>query len=200
MTNQWKTFLIALLFLLVAAFVFIRFLSFHEARVEETGWEFSDPIHPFIPIHDVSLPIFSITYGSVLLYFFLSYKQKHFLARIMMTYGFIIVFRMITMSLVPLKEPEALVHLEDPFLNNWIYPGRIVRDLFFSGHTALVFAIFILSGKRTVFLVLTLLMGVLVMVQRVHYSIDVVAAIPFAWLSAFLTQYLIKRWANANNE
>lgn len=198
--KQWKTILIALVFLLVAGFVFIRFLEFHEARVAEGGWMFDDPVHPFIPILDVSLPIFSITYGSVLLYFLLSYKQSHFLARLMIAYGFIIVFRMITMSLVPLKEPDTLVYLEDPFLNNLIYPGRIVTDLFFSGHTALIFAIFILSGKRFVFLGLTVLMGILVMVQRVHYSIDVLAAIPFAWLAAYLTQCLLTRWSNDNNE
>jgi membrane-associated phospholipid phosphatase len=196
--KQWKTILIALVFLLVAAFIFIRFLEFHEARVNKGGWMFNDPIHPFVPIYDVSLPIFSITYGSVLLYFLLNYKQNHFLARLMIAYGFIIVFRMITMSLVPLKEPDTLVHLEDPFLNNLIYPGRIVTDLFFSGHTAFVFAISILSGKRFVFLGLTILMGVLVMVQRVHYSIDVLAAIPFSWLAAYLTQYILARWANNN--
>jgi membrane-associated phospholipid phosphatase len=198
--KQWKTIVVALVFLLVVALVFIRFLEFHENRVEQEGWLFEDPIFPFVPIFDVSLPIFSITYGSVLLYFFLSYKQSHFLARLMMAYGFIVLFRMITMSLVPLKEPDTLVYLEDPFLNNLIYPGRIVTDLFFSGHTALIFAIFILSGKRFVFLALTILMGLLVMIQRVHYSIDVLAAIPFAWLAAYFTQYIFARWANENNE
>lgn len=198
--KQWKVVLIALVFLLVASFVFIRFLAFHEARVAEGGWLFNDPVHPFVPIFDVSLPIFSITYGSVLLYFLLSYKQSHFLARLMIAYGIIIVFRMITMSLIPLKEPDKLVHLEDPFLNNLIYPGRIVTDLFFSGHTALLFAIFILSGKRLVFLGLTIFMGFLLMVQRVHYSIDVIVAIPFAWLAAYSSQYILTRWANDNNE
>lgn len=198
--KNWKTILVALIFLLVAAFVFIRFLEFHQNRVQQVGWSFDDPVFPYMPVFDVSLPIFSITYGSLLLYFFLSYKQSHFLARIMIAYGLIIVFRMITMSLVPLREPDTLVHLEDPFLNNLIYPGRIVTDLFFSGHTALVFAIFVLSGKRMVFLILTILMGALVIIQRVHYSIDVLAAIPFAWLAAYLTQYFLTRWANDNIE
>jgi hypothetical protein len=38
------------------------------------------------------------------------------------------------------------------------------------------------------------------MVQRVHYSIDVIAAIPFAWLSAYLTNRFIGWWENRNNE
>jgi membrane-associated phospholipid phosphatase len=101
--------------------------------------------------------------------------------------------------LLPLREPETLVFLKDPVLNELIYPGEIITDLFFSGHTALVFMLFILSGYRWYFLLLTLLMGVFLMIQRIHYSIDVLAALPFAWLAVWLSGKFLERISKSNN-
>lgn len=98
---------------------------------------------------------------------------------------------MVTLSLIPLREPLDLIFLEDPFMNDLIYPRRIVRDLFFSGHTALIFSMFLLSGKKLVFLILTIIVGVSLMIQRVHFSIDVFAAIPFAYLAVFVVKNIM---------
>jgi membrane-associated phospholipid phosphatase len=103
----------------------------------------------------------------------------------------ILLFRILTLSLVPLREPLDLIFLEDPFLNDLIYPGRIVRDLFFSGHTALIFSMFLLSGKKLIFLILTIIVGFSLMIQRVHFSIDVFAAIPFAYLAVFIVKNIL---------
>jgi membrane-associated phospholipid phosphatase len=65
-----------------------------------------------------------------------------------------------------------------------------VADLFFSGHTALVFAIYLLSGKKWPFLLLSIVIGTLLVMQRVHYSIDVIAAFPFAWCAVSLSRWI----------
>jgi membrane-associated phospholipid phosphatase len=183
--------LLALLFLAIVAVAFIHFLEFHEKRASHFGWIPSDPIGELLPSADVSYPIFSITYGSLILYAVLSFNTEFFVPRLMLAYAFILLFRFLTLTLVPFKAPTSYVFLEDPFLNELIYPGHIRNDLFFSGHTALVFAIFILSKKRWLFLFFALLTGILVMVQRVHYSYDVLAAFPFAWLAAKLADRII---------
>lgn len=197
--KEWKSMLLALIFLGVSASLFIVFIDSHEPATRGKGIQFDDPVHSILPAFDVSLPIFTITYGSLLLYVFFTHRQQFFLSRIMIAYGLIALMRIITISLLPLREPEDLVYLEDPFLNNLIYPEEVVTDLFFSGHTALIFLIYLLSGRKLIFLVLTIVMGLLVMIQRVHYSIDVLAAIPFAWLAVYLSHFIIERIFNRIN-
>jgi hypothetical protein len=197
--ENWKTLLLALGFLLSAAITFVFFIDAHEAATRGKGWIFDDPVHAVLPAMNLSIPIFSITYGSLILYVFTSYRQPNFLSRLMIAYGLITLFRIGTISLFPLREPETLVFLEDPVLNDLIYPGEIITDLFFSGHTALVFMLFILSGYRWYFLLLTLLMGVFLMIQRIHYSIDVLAALPFAWLAVWLAGKFLERISKSNN-
>lgn len=196
--ENWKTLLIALGFLLSAALTFVLFIDAHEVATRGKGWVFDDPIHQMLPAFDLSVPIFSITYGSLILYVFTTFRQPNFLSRLMIAYGLITLFRIATISLFPLREPETLVRLEDPVLNDLIYPGEIITDLFFSGHTALIFTLFILSGYRWYFLLLTLLMALFLMIQRIHYSIDVLAALPFAWLAVWLAGKFLNRISNLN--
>ncbi|MFN5912416.1 MAG: hypothetical protein ACK45H_13835, partial [Bacteroidota bacterium] len=191
MSDKLKIQLISLSLLGVAGLLFIPFLAFHEKRANELAWEIADPIAELLPASDVSLPIFSITYGAILLYLISAFRKEYFIPRLMLSYAIILLLRMLTLTILPLKAPDSYVYLQDPFLNNLIYPGHIRNDLFFSGHTALVFAIFLLSGRKWIFLLLTIFTGILVMVQRVHYSFDVLAAIPFAWLSTYLAGRII---------
>ena len=144
-----KTYLLlgAIIFLSICGFSFIHFLDYHETRVDNGGILFDDPLFSVLPIADCSFFIFTITYGSMLLYAATNFKQPQFLSRLMISYGLLLLFRIVTLSLLPLKEPDTLVYLEDPFLNNLIYPGNIDADLFFSGHTGLVFILFFLTRK-----------------------------------------------------
>ena len=130
--------------------------------------------------------------GSLILYFILERKKALFLTKLNLSYALLLIVRMITLTLVPLKVPDSLIYLQDPFLNNLIYPGEIEADLFFSGHTALIFIFFSIS-KRWIFAVLTIIMAVMLVLQRVHYSIDVIAAIPFSFAIVWLVKRGISR-------
>jgi hypothetical protein len=188
--SHWKSFIVVSVLLSFMAAVFVRFLAFHEVRAERLNWMFDDPAYHILPVVDSSAFIFSITYGSLIAYLTIYRKVPHAYVLLMSAYAFILLFRIATLSLLPLVVHSDLIYLEDPFLNDWIYPSRIVADLFFSGHTALVFAIYLLSGKKWPFLLLSIAIGTLLVMQRVHYSIDVLAAFPFAWCAVSLSRWI----------
>ena len=185
------------LFLAICAFVFIPFLDFHEARVDAEGILFSDPVFQFLPVADCSLYIFSITYGSLVLFLLTNFRSSDLVSKLMVSYGLLLLFRMITLSVLPLKEPDTLVFLQDPFLNNLIYPSNIDADLFFSGHVGMVFILYFLTKKWWYFL-LGILLGTLLMIQRVHYSIDIIAAIPIAWITVGLVDLFVIKFVRKN--
>lgn len=187
----------ALIFLTFCVFVFIPFLEFHEARVDAGGILFKDPVFQFLPVFDCSTFIFSITYGSLLLFLFTNFKTMDLISKLMASYGLLLLIRMITLSLLPLKEPDTLVYLQDPFLNNLIYPGNIDADLFFSGHTGMVFILFFLVRKWW-YVLLGIVLGILLMVQRVHYSIDIIAAIPVAWFAVRMVDLFVLKFVRKN--
>lgn len=102
--------------------------------------------------------------------------------------------RMITMALVPLAPPPGQIALRDP-VGQFFYPGRVpdTRDLFFSGHTAMMVLLIALVRSRLAKLAVALVavsVGVLLLVQHVHWTVDVLAAPLFAaaawWLSGFV--------------
>lgn len=188
--KRWFIFILSLVFLAGAAAVFNCFLAQHEKFATVQGIDFYDPIMNAMPLFDGSVFIFSITYGSILVYVFLERRKAFFFEKAAVAYGIVLLVRIGTISLLPLRPPDDLIFLQDPFLNELIYPGRIVCDLFFSGHTSLLMILFFLSN-RWIFAGLGLVLGFLLMAQRVHYSIDILAAVPFTFLIVLSVENLL---------
>jgi PAP2 superfamily C-terminal len=132
-----------------------------------------------IPSHDVSIFIFLLIWASTLLLLVRFVQDPEILQRFLWCYIFLCLLRMITISLFPLEPPENLLPLADPIANSFYGTHFVTRDLFFSGHTATVFLMALClkksSDKNLTFLA-SLCIGILVLVQHVHYTIDVVAA------------------------
>jgi hypothetical protein len=159
----------------------IQFFAYHQHKIDSgLGVKFYDGVMNMFPRADVSVFIFSITYGALALYLVLFARKIEYFSALAFTFGTVQVTRILTMTLLPLDVPPNIVFLEDPFLNELIYPGNVDADLFYSGHTAFVFGMFFLS-KKYIFLALGIVLGCLLMVQRVHYSIDILAAIPITF-------------------
>jgi membrane-associated phospholipid phosphatase len=90
------------------------------------------------------------------------------------------------MYLVPLNPPADMILLNDPFVQFFATGQPLTKDLFFSGHTATIFLFYLVSEKklfRAFFLIATVLVGTSVLLQHVHYSIDVASAPFFAYIS-----------------
>lgn len=154
---------------------------FYQAIEQRNGIKFNDYLLQWLPAIDLSMYIFSVTWAMALLTFH-RFKQD---PRIFLEFlwGFILInlARFVSIGLVPLNAPDALIPIEDPIANYFYGPKFITKDLFFSGHTAAMFLMFLCLKKRTdkiLALIATFAMAAFVLIQHVHYTMDVVAA-PF---------------------
>lgn len=90
------------------------------------------------------------------------------------------------MYLTPLEAPVTLIPLNDPFVQLFGNGNVLRNDLFFSGHTATLFLLYLVTSNKKIkmtFLVFTVLVGIAVILQHVHYTIDVATAPFFSYAS-----------------
>jgi hypothetical protein len=175
--------------------VYGKFLDNIEGR---PGSVLEDPILNLFSPLDVTWFTFGLIYISVILTLIRLSWQPSQLLITMQAYIFIALARMASMYLTPLDPPPLLIPLEDPFVQS-VSTGVLTRDLFFSGHTSTMFLLYLscTSQKMKIFfLISTILVGLLVLIQHVHYSVDVLAAPFYAYtcykLSSYLTTTIIK--------
>lgn len=156
-------------------------------RVCETrlGVQLPDPLLPLLPIADLSVPIFIIEYGSIVAVCYRLTHQPVRLTVAFLAYGITMAFRMCSILLVPLEPPQDLVILVDPFTSMLTNGPIITKDLFFSGHTATmsILAYAAPRGKLKYLLCgLTVVIALMVLIQRNHYTVDVVVAPVMAYV------------------
>lgn len=157
------------------------------------GTQWNDPILNALPSLNVSYPIFGIIYLSVIyLLYRLLQDPKRFLW-FAWAFNLETGFRFLSIYLVALSPPAGLVDLHDPLAEIFIYGENmaITKDLFFSGHTAtMVFVCFFLpsGSERKVAIGLSLILVTLLLVQHVHYSMDILAAPLFTLAAIWLVK------------
>lgn len=188
--------IIAHILLVSAILTLPHFFDFIEQR---EGVPLMDPLLNYIPSMNVSLPIFVCIWGTTALLLYRCVSDPNMYLRAIFGFVIIIFVRIITITLVPLEPPTDLIPLIDPISN--IAYGRadfITKDLFFSGHTSSQFLAFLCLNQgrdKTIALVSTLLVGAMVLLQHVHYSIDVIAAPVFTYFCYWLgSQITIAKW------
>jgi hypothetical protein len=166
--------------------VLIFFPVFFQHIEQRDGIQLQDILLNNIPAINVSLFIFIVIWSLALLTLIRAIQQPEIFITFLFSFFVLSISRIITISLVPLNPPQGLIPLIDP-LSHTFYGGTFVtKDLFYSGHTATQFLMFLCLKKRTdkiVTVISTISIAVLVLVQHVHYSIDVIAAPFFAYLS-----------------
>ena len=90
------------------------------------------------------------------------------------------------MYVTPLEAPDNMLSLNDPLVQFFGTGNILTKDLFFSGHTATLFLFFLIADKKylkVIFLIFTSIVALAVLLQHVHYTVDVVAAPVFAYVS-----------------
>ena len=188
---SWREFLkekknkieLAVTFLLLSGAIsaLTNFLNFVEAR---KGAALPDPILNLFEPVDLTWLIFALIYVSLIAGIISLAKNPKRLLFTVQLYILMVAVRIVAMYLLPLEPPAKMIVLNDPFVEYFGTGQTLTKDLFFSGHTATLFILYLVSENKTmkiVFLISTIAVAVSVLFQHVHYSIDVFAAVFFTY-------------------
>lgn len=189
---------VTIVMLLLTLHFFSQLLVFIEQR---PGVVLNDPIlNLYNPVR-LDWIIFSLIYISILtgLLFLLKYPQYFLIA--IQAYILMNLFRMISMYVVPLEPPLGTLDLKDPLIFVVGTGTPITKDLFFSGHTSTMFLLSLAAVNKKlkfIFLISTFLVGFLVVIQKAHYTIDVIVAPFYAYCSYKIIYSLQKKFKPEN--
>jgi hypothetical protein len=153
---------------------------------------------------DLSVPLFVLLYATIVYGLLRLVRRPVVLLRGLQAYVVLLLLRMLTMWSWTLEPPPGLVDLADP-VTQVFYPGATPfrKDLFFSGHTATLVLLALAMPAfrdRVLVAIAAVLVGSAVLVQHVHWTVDVLAAPVFAalawWCSAFTLRGSLGRPTN----
>ena len=160
------------------------FPYFFSTIEQHTGPVLNDWVLTRLPARDVSIPIFGIIWAAALLLLIRVRKSPAMFMLFVYSYVIISLSRMISINLFPLNPPVGLLPMVDPITNAFYGEVYITKDLFYSGHTSTIFLIFLcLRNRWDRFFVFigSLMVGAFLLVQHVHYTIDVLGAFVFTY-------------------
>ena len=144
---------------------------------------------------DVSLPVFFIIWTSALLMILTMIRNPVQMMLFLFSYGLITFLRMATIYSFPLEAPAGLIALKDPLSNLFYGSTFVTKDLFFSGHASTLFLIGLCQDKkwsRLYCLTGVCVLSVLLLVQHVHYTIDVIFAFPFTYICYLMGKKFVR--------
>jgi hypothetical protein len=166
----------------------VEFINWYFPIIQSRNGKYiNDPIVNLIRPIDLSWATFIFLYTAFISgMIYLTYRPKEliilFQAMLLITST-----RMCTLYLFPLEPPAGIIPLEDPILGKLVYSSKLItKDLFFSGHTVMMFMFFLVVRHpllKIYFLFGTILVGTCVVLQHVHYSFDVIVAPLFTWIA-----------------
>jgi len=179
---RWQ-FIITLLVLSTFTFIFKHFFDYIESR---SGTQLGDFLLDNIPAYNVSWGVFFILYSAIVIGMYTHRAHPKTVLIILQTYIIVTFVRMVTITLLPLEPPVGYLPLREPVVQFFTNGGKIIsKDLFFSGHVSTVLSVYLgthLPKTKSVLFVCVVAMCVLLLVQHVHYTVDVIAALPATWL------------------
>jgi len=193
--NYFRALLAALAVGGMLAFALPHFFQWLGAR---PGMHLQDPLLATVGPHDVSLPTFLVLYGCLLVVLVRIAPSPVRVLHGLWAYILLMLLRMVAMTALVLEPPQAIIPLIDP-LTQAFYPDGtpFLKDLFFSGHTATLVLLALLAPQgavRVIAACCAVVVGMLVLVQHVHWTVDVLAAVPAAWLAWRGAGLLLRKW------
>ncbi len=162
--------------------VFSRFGTWIEQR---PGVVLHDPVLAHLPVLDLTWFTFAVMYAALGLGLFSMLREPPRLLFWCRLYAAVMLTRLVAMYLTELDDPLTAIPLQDPVSRIFLHTRTVpTKDLFFSGHTATMFTLYLTartSRQKVVFLGATGVIGAAVLLQHVHYAFDVFAAPFFAY-------------------
>jgi hypothetical protein len=160
-------------------FLFGRFFDFVEAR---QGKLLNDYLLNMIPSLNVSWIVFFFLYSGIVIGLYYHLIHPKTILIVFQTYIIVTLVRIVTITLIPLEPPVGYLPLREPFVQLFTTGGRIIsKDLFFSGHMSTILSLYFGSHRkfvRTFLLFCSMMIGITILLQHVHYTIDVIVAVP----------------------
>ncbi len=172
-------------------------LTRNERRTTVVALE--DPVLAWLKPHDLTWLTFGIIYVGLALALANLASAPYALVRGVRAYLILMLLRALTMTLTPLAPPPGMIVLTDPFAQHVVATPVLTKDLFFSGHTSTMVILFLAVRRKELkvfFAFATVIVGVAVLWQHVHYTIDVVAAPAFAYASWMIATRWTKRFTD----
>jgi PAP2 superfamily C-terminal len=169
------------------------------------GIQLVDPLLFLIPAYDCSEIIFTLTYAALVTFILSAIISPARFIIGLQGYCLLIIMRTLSIYLVPLEPPAGFILLKDPVTIIFMSTpagGYIVKDLFFSGHVSTIILFFFVSSNKTVkklLLIFGFSVSTLLLIQHVHYTIDILAAPFFSFLAYRSGLYLYKTVHQKNN-
>ncbi len=189
--SRYKRYQMIIGTVIIAAIIYI--IPFFFGYIQKRkGAVLNDWLLAHIPPHDVSVLIFSLILGMALLILIRAVSNPSIYITFCWTFIFVYIVRFATLSLVALDPPPGMVPLVDPLNSAFYRHAAITKDLFFSGHTSTMVLIFLSLEKRTdkiIALIAAFAVACLLLVQHIHYTIDVLAAPVVVYACYRLTRY-----------
>ncbi len=179
--EAYTQFILTVVFLIVIVFSLARFIIFVESR---QGVVLDDPLFHFFKAIDLNIPVFILIYGSMITCFIHLLRYPQSLLFALQTYTLLAVIRMFAMYVTPLEVPIGTIDLADPLVFVVGTGTKITKDLFFSGHTSTLFMLFLAAKSKNLkylFFINTVLVGTFMILQKAHYTLDVLAAVFFSY-------------------
>lgn len=185
-------FIFTFLLLVLILMFYSEFLLYIEMR---SGFAFTDPLLSLFEPVDYTYLLFSLMYGMILVVLVIQLFEPQKFIILIRAYVFLLIFRALGMMFLPLEAPVTMIILKDPLIEYFGTGQTLTKDLFFSGHTATSFLLYFSIEKKYIkfiLLIAAFIVAILVLVQHVHYTIDVIAAPFFAYAAFQMSVYINK--------
>lgn len=175
--------------------VIIIILPFFFNSIEQrNGVVLNDFVLAQIPPHNVSVAIFVIIWGMGLLILYRAVFKPEIYLHYVWALIVVCLVRMLTISFVALNPPVGLIPLSDPLTGVFYGESNITKDLFFSGHIATLTLIYLCLEKRSdkaFGLIAIFVVAALLLVQHIHYTVDILASPVITYLCYRATKYFM---------
>ncbi len=183
--NAWKykefrikTFISILAFTITAVFAKPFFL-YIESR---NGYQLNDFLLEHLPPKDFSEIIFFLIYFTMIINIIWLLKEPVLFIKYFQIYLLVVFARLLCNFAFPLEAPYGMIVLKDTLIYG---KENITKDLFFSGHVSTLFLLYMAANNiilKSFNLVITILVAGLILIQHVHYTMDVAVAPVFVWI------------------